>query len=122
MNDMLKNKVWAVVGVNDNPYKFGYMLYKKLKENGYEVYPINPKYDNIENQKCYPNLSSLPMVPDAVDMVVSPHKGMSIIDEASSLGIENIWFQPGTCDEDILKKAKDKGMNIVQGCVLKELE
>lgn len=121
MNEMLKNKVWAVVGANDNPNKFGYMIYKKLKERGYEVYAVNPRYGNIEGDKCYPSLSSLPNKPQAVDMVVSPQNGMTIIDEAASLGIKNIWFQPGTSDDEILKQAEDKGMNIVQSCVLSEL-
>jgi predicted CoA-binding protein len=122
MNEMLKNKIWAVVGANDNPDKFGYMIYKKLKDSGYEVYPVNPKYNEIEGDKCYPSLSNLPNKPQAVDMVVSPKNGMQVIDEAANLGIKNIWFQPGTTDETILNQAESKGMNIVQSCVLKELD
>jgi predicted CoA-binding protein len=41
---MLEKKIWAVVGANNDPDKYGNIIYKKLKSRGYEVYPVNPKY------------------------------------------------------------------------------
>jgi predicted CoA-binding protein len=57
---MLDRKVWAVVGANENPEKYGNMIYRKLRAKGYEVYPVNPNYETVEGDKCYKDLSSLP--------------------------------------------------------------
>lgn len=115
---MLEKKVWAVVGANEDPGKYGNMIYRKLLSRGFEVYPVNPNYENLEGHKCYSDLSSLPVKPDVIDMVVSPKRGKPVIEEAAKLGIKNIWLQPGTHDEELLKLIEDKGMTAVQACVL----
>lgn len=115
---MLEKKVWAVVGANDRPDRFGNKIYKKLKSKGYTVYPVNPNYDEIDGEKCYPDISSLPQVPEVIDMVVAPRHGTGVIEEASRLGIKNIWLQPGTYNDELLKLIDEKGMTSVQGCVL----
>ena len=115
---MLEKKVWAVVGANDNPKKYGSMIYRKLKSRGYRVYPVNPNYEAIEGDKCYPNLSALPEVPEVVDMVVSPRIGYQVIEEAGRLGIKYIWLQPGTYDDKLMKIVENEDMTAVQACVL----
>ncbi|HEX3029774.1 MAG TPA: CoA-binding protein [Clostridia bacterium] len=115
---MLEKKVWAVVGANDNPEKYGNMIYKKLKSRGYEVYPVNPGYESIEGEKCYSDLSTLPQKPDVIDMVVSPKRGSAIIEEAARLGIKNIWLQPGTYDENLMELIEKNGLSAVKACVL----
>lgn len=115
---MLEKKVWAVVGANDNPQKYGNMIYRKLKANGYRVYPVNPLYETIEGDKCYKDLASLPDKPEVIDMVVSPKRGIPVINEAAELGIKNIWLQPGTYNDELMKLIDEKGLTAVQACVL----
>jgi len=115
---MLEKKVWAVVGASTNPEKYGYRLYRKLKSRGYSVYAVNPSYDVIGGDKCYRDLTSLPEIPQVINMVVSPERGKLIIEEAAKLGIKYIWFQPGSCDDDLLKLTEKLGMESVQACVL----
>lgn len=118
---MLGKKVWAVIGANNDPGKFGNIIYKRLKCEDYRVYPVNPMYTEVEGDKCYPDLSSLPEKPEVLDMVVSPKRGKAFIEEAARLGIENIWLQPGTCDQELLALIREKGLTSLQACVLVEL-
>jgi predicted CoA-binding protein len=115
---MLEKKVWAVVGANQNPDKYGNMIYKRLKSRGYEVYAINSLYATVEGDQCYKDLASLPKLPEVINMVVSPKRAKPIVEEASKLGVQYIWFQPGTYDDEVLELAKNLGMKIVQACVL----
>lgn len=115
---MLEKKVWAVVGANEDPAKYGNMIFKKLLSRGYRVYPVNPNYESLEGHQCYKDLSSLPEKPEVIDMVVSPKRGKPVLEEAAGLGIENIWFQPGTYDDELLEFAAAKGLTAVQACVL----
>jgi len=115
---MLEKKVWAVIGANQDRQKYGNMIYRKLKEKGYEVYAVNPMYDSVEGDICYKDLSSLPKVPEVLDMVVSPKRGRPVLEEAAKLGIKYIWLQPGTFDDDLLKKIDELGLEAVQACVL----
>lgn len=116
--EMLEKKVWAVIGANNNPEKYGHMIYKKLKSRGYTVYPVNPNYEEIEGDRCYKDLSSLPEVPEVIDMVVSPKRGAGVIEEAAKIGVKYVWLQPGTHDRRIMDLIEEKGLNAVQACVL----
>jgi predicted CoA-binding protein len=115
---MLQKKIWAVIGANNDSDKYGNIIYKKLKARGYEVYPVNPKYEKVEGDICYRDLRSLPRKPEVINMVVSPKRGKAIIEEAAELGIEFIWLQPGTYDDELLKLINSKGLHAVQACVL----
>lgn len=115
---MLEKKVWAVVGANEDTGKYGNMIFMKLLSRGYRVYPVNPNYETIEGHKCYKDLYSLPEVPEVIDMVVSPKRGKPVMEEAAKLGVQNVWLQPGTYDNELLQLIKDKGLTAVQACVL----
>jgi len=115
---MLEKKTWAVIGANNNPDKFGNIIYRKLKAEGYAVYPVNPLCDKVDGDQCYPDLSSLPELPEVLDMVISPKRGRAYIEEAAKLGIENIWLQPGTYNSELLALIKEKQLIAIQACVL----
>ena len=67
------------------------------------MFAVNPMYDEVEGDKCYKDLASLPKLPDVVNMVVSPKRATPILEQAKKLGIKYIWFQPGTHDEKTQK-------------------
>ncbi len=119
---MLDKKSWAVVGATENPSKFGNKIYKKLKAFGYEVYAVNPMYQSVEGDICYPSLSEVPVKIDCVSVVVGPDKSSDVLAEVKQLGIENIWFQPGTYTPEIVEASEVAGLNTVyMNCVLVEL-
>ena len=116
--EMLDCKVWAVIGANENPKKYGNMIYRKLKARGYNVYPVNPRYETVDGDTCYATLSDLPEVPDVINMVVAPARGDAFLREAASLGIRYVWLQPGTYDDDLLQLIEELELTAVQACVL----
>ncbi|SKC70512.1 CoA-binding protein [Maledivibacter halophilus] len=117
--EMLDKKVWAVVGANPKESKFGYKIFKKLKEKGYEVYGVNPVYEEIEGEKLYKSIKDLPVKPDCVNMVVSPKRTNPIIEEIADSGIEYVWFQPGSFDGETIDLAEEKNLKFVYyDCVL----
>jgi len=117
--EMLGKKVWAVIGATPDSKKFGYKIYKKLKDNGYTVYGINPNYESLEGDKIYSSLKDLPEKPECVDMVVNPKVTKAVLMEVEELGIEYVWFQPGTFNKDVINTAEERNLNIVYNdCVL----
>lgn len=122
INDMFDKKNWAVVGATNNKNKFGNKIYNLLNEKGYKVYPVNPVYDEVEGEKCFNNLSEIEGQVDCINFVVPPARGVEYIKEAITLGIKELWFQPGTFDEELLKLCEANDLTIVHhSCVLVEL-
>lgn len=111
--EMLSKKIWVVAGVTANKDKFGYKIWKTLKDYDYETYGVNPNYDEIEGDKIYHSVMDLPVKVDVLDMVLPPKISINILDEAKAAGIEYIWFQPGTYNDEVINKAKDLGFKIL---------
>jgi len=82
-----KKTVIAVVGASRNPEKYGHQVYKDLKTAGYKVYPVNPNTREILGEKAYPDLNSLPVKPDIVNIVVPPKVTEETVKTCRELGI-----------------------------------
>ncbi|MBS3885896.1 MAG: CoA-binding protein [Dethiobacter sp.] len=121
VREMLAKKVWAVVGVSADRSKFGYKVYKRLLEAGYTVYAINPKFGELEGRQVYPELSSLPEVPDVVNCVVPPAVTAAIVPLCAQQGIKYLWFQPGAECDEALELANNHSLVAECACVLVEL-
>lgn len=122
IEQMFDKKKWAVVGATQNPSKFGNKIFKKLQQHHFEVTPINPVYDNVEGVQTAATLKDMKVKPDCVNVVVSPERAKAAIKDAADMGVEYIWFQPGTFDDETIQMAEDKGLKVVHHhCVLVEL-
>lgn len=116
-----KKNIFAVVGVSRNPEKYGYKVYKDLKQAGYTVYPINPKADIIDEDRCYNSLRALPKRPDIVDIVVPPNTTEKIVKDCKELGIKRVWMQPGSESEKAIDFCKKNHIEIIYNvCVMVE--
>ncbi len=120
MDEFLAQKTFAVIGVSDNLAKYGHKVYDFLKRRpNTTVYGVNPKLDALNGETIYPTLASLPTIPDVVSIIVPPKIGVGIVDEASKLGIQRLWFQPGAESEEALNKCHDAGIKVLANtCIL----
>lgn len=114
-NEMLEKKNWAVVGVSNNPDRYSYKIWKIMPNHDYNVFPVNPKYDEIEGQKIYKSLSDIEEKIDVVDIVVNPKLSYELLDEISDLGIEYVFFQPETYNDEVIEKAEKLGLKVLTG-------
>lgn len=116
--EALDKKVWAVVGATPKKEKFGYRIFALLKKRGYEVYPIHPVAKEIDGEPCYTSLQDIPAKVQVVDFVVGRDVGLNVLDECKKVGVETVWLQPGADHPDVVQKARELGLNVVQDCVL----
>lgn len=119
MNDtkkkMLSIKKWAVYGASPDESKFGYKIPIRMIKHGYDVVGVNSKYkgQQIGDMQVVGSLDEIPDDVECLDIVVNPTIALQVIDEAKKKGINYLWFQPGTWNEEVLEKAEKNGMNIV---------
>jgi len=114
-------KNWAVVGATTKNNKYGYKIVKKLKQNNYNVFPVNPNIKEVDSIKCYDNLSSIEAQIDVVDMVVNPEHGIKIMQEIKELGIKYVWLQPGTRSKQIRDFAAENKIELIEDCIYARL-
>ena len=114
INDFLKkDKPLAVLGVSRNPKKFGRQVYKKLKSINYDLLPINNMTDEIDGDKCFTDIKSLP---DGIEklIILSPKEfNDEAIKEAHKKGINKIWVQQMCDTPNTLDLAEELNINII---------
>lgn len=92
VKDFLARKKIAVVGVSDKRDTGCNLGYKKFKENGYQVFAVNPRINVFEGDPCYPDLKSIPEKVDAVFILASPKVTDLIVGQCVELGVKHVWM------------------------------
>jgi predicted CoA-binding protein len=95
----LANKRVAVTGVSRKPRDHGSnAVYRRLRDRGYQVFAVNPNAQEVEGDRSYPDLKSIPGGVDAVLIGTRPEIAADTMRECAELGIRHVWMHrgPGT--------------------------
>lgn len=110
----------AIVGASPNPARSSYFVATYLLASSpYRVYFVNPRATEILGQQVYPDLASLPEVPDIVDVFRRGSDIPSVVDETIAAGAKTIWVQLGIWNEDAARDAEAKGLTVVMDRCIK---
>jgi predicted CoA-binding protein len=116
-----KDFIYAIVGATNNQEKYGYKVLVDLKDKGYKVVPVNPKYLEVAGLTCYPDLITLDERPDVVVLVVGEENAPKVVQNCVDLALTKIWFQPGSEYDQAVSLAKSAGLDMVIGkCIMQE--
>jgi len=107
------NHTIAVVGLSADWYRPSYFAAKYMQEHGFRIIPVNPKYDEILREKCYPNLKAIPEPVDIVDVFRKPDDCVPIAQDAVSIGAKVLWLQLGVVNEEAARVAETGGLEVV---------
>jgi predicted CoA-binding protein len=119
VQDFINSNRLAVVGVSRDGTKFGNTAFAELAARGYQVFAVHQTAQEIAGAPCYPNLTALRGQVDGVLVTVSPQQAVSVLREAASIGLRNVWLQQGAESPEALALARDLGLNLVaRKCVL----
>jgi predicted CoA-binding protein len=92
VQDFLAQKSIAVVGVSDKRETGCNLGFRKFKEAGYTVLPVNPRMTTFEGAPCYPDLKSIPQKPGAVFILANPKVTEQIVQQCVELGVKHVWM------------------------------
>ncbi len=117
----LSGKRFAVAGVSRSPRaSAANAVFSKLRDCGYEVFPVNPNASQVEGVTCYPNLAAIPGSLDGVVVVTHPSVSASIVQQAAERGIPRVWLHrsfQGSVSAAAVRECNKAGIAcIVGGC------
>jgi uncharacterized protein len=118
---ILKNaKSVAIVGASAKPSRASYFVGTYLLQSSdYRVYFVNPNADTILGHKVYPDLASLPEVPDIVDVFRKASDIPAVMDDALNIGAKTVWVQLGIWNQDAALYGESKGLTVVMDRCIK---
>jgi uncharacterized protein len=116
----LAHKRIAVTGVSRDPRGHGAnVVYRRLRERGYEVFAVNPNAERVEGDPCYPDLPSIPGGVEAVVIATRPELAEQTIRECGELGIRQVWMHrgpgPGSVSPAAARLGREQGITVIEG-------
>jgi len=109
----------AVVGLSADWSRPSNFAAKYLIDHGFTVYPVNPKYDAILGQQCYPDLKSIPHPVDVVDLFQKTDRVLPFVEQAIEIGAKVVWMQLGIVNEEAADLARKAGLEVVMDRCMK---
>jgi predicted CoA-binding protein len=121
--EFLSGKRIAVAGVSRSSSQAANAIFRKLRDSGYEAIPINPKASEVEGERCYPDLGSVPGSVDRVVVATHPDVATELVRQCEGHGVRRVWFHrsfgTGSVSEDAVRRCETSGIDcIVGGCPL----
>jgi len=110
----------AVTGVSRDPQEHGSnVVYKRLRDRGYQVFAINPNADRVEGDPTYPDLASVPGGVDAVVIGTRPDTAEQTVRECADLGVKFVWmhraFGAGSVCAPATAYGRENGITVIDG-------
>jgi predicted CoA-binding protein len=119
-SEFLANKRVAVTGVSRTPKTHGSNnVYRRLRERGYDVFAVNPNADQVEGDRSYPDLKSIPGGVEAVVIGTRPEIAEDTMRECAELGVKHVWMHRGPGAGSVSAAATDygrrRGITVIDG-------
>jgi hypothetical protein len=118
--EFLAKKRVAVTGVSRTPETHGgNVVFQRLRQRGYEVFPVNPNADAVEGLPCFHDLRSIPGGVDAVVIATRPEHAEATMRECANLGIKHVWMHraigPGSVSMAAANWGRERGIRVIDG-------
>jgi predicted CoA-binding protein len=109
----------AVVGISRGGNTAGNYVFRKLRDAGGEVFPVNPNAEELEGARCYPDLRSIPGGVDGVVVATHPRVSADIVSECAKLGIQHVWlhrsFGQGSVSPEAIRIGREAKLTLISG-------
>jgi predicted CoA-binding protein len=119
-SEFLAHKRVAVTGVSREPKSHGSnTVYKRLRERGYDVFAVNPNAKEVEGDRAYKDLRSIPGGVEAVVIGTRPERAEATMQECAELGIKHVWMHWGAGGSSVSEAAtvhgRKHGITVIDG-------
>ncbi len=125
--EFLSHRRLAVAGVSRSGDTAATIIWRRLRKEGYEVFPVNPNADEVEGERCYRSIDDLPDGVEGVVVATHPAAAAEVVAACADRGIPRVWlhrsFGAGSVADDAVAVARERGLALLDGgCPMMFLE
>jgi predicted CoA-binding protein len=110
---LAQSRTIAVVGLSANWYRPSFFAAKYMQDHGYRIVPVNPAYEEVLGERCYPSIAAIPGAVDMVDCFRKPGEIAPLAHEAVAKGAKVLWMQLGIRNDEAARIASEAGLDVV---------
>ncbi len=106
-----------VLGASPNPERYAFKAVNMLKKFGHPVVAIGAREAMIDDTKILNDFHQFDDI-DTVTLYIGPKNQVGFYDYILKINPRRIIFNPGTHNPELIKMAKEKGIEIIEECTL----
>ncbi|MBI3874619.1 MAG: CoA-binding protein [Verrucomicrobia bacterium] len=106
----------AILGASNDRAKFGNKAVRAFVQQGWTVYPVNPKEASIEGLPAFKSIADVPGRPNRISVYLPPPVLMKVLPDIAAKGCDELWLNPGAESDEVLAEAERLGLNVIQAC------
>ncbi len=116
---ILKNcRTIAVVGLSAQWHRPSFFAATYMQQHGYRIVPVNPRYDEVLGEQCYPSLEAIPFPVDMVDVFRRSEDVLPFAEGAVAIGARCLWQQIGVVNAEADARVRAAGLDsVMDRCV-----
>ena len=115
---LAQSRTLAVVGLSAQWYRPSYFAAKYMQDHGYRIIPVNPRYDEVLGERCYPDLRAIAERVDLVDCFRRSQDIPPLAEQAIAIGAKVLWMQLGIVNDEAARRASAASLDVVMNrCV-----
>jgi uncharacterized protein len=109
----------AVAGVSRDGKQAANLVYRRLRDTGHDVFPVNPHAAEVEGDRCFPDIASIPQQLDGVVVVTTPAVADAIVAECVTAHVPRVWLHrgigPGSVSDTAVATCRAHGIAVIPG-------
>jgi len=112
----------AILGASADRSKYGNKAVRAHRQQGYDVYPVNPRGGQIEGLRVYKSLADV-MVEhlSRISVYLSPSVGITMLEEIAAKEHDELFFNPGSESDELMDQARELGLDPILACSIVDL-
>ncbi len=111
----------AIIGAVSNRNRYSNKAVRAYISQGYQVFPVSVRNEEIEGLKAYESIADVPGQVDAASLYVNPKVGIKLLDDIAKKGVKLLFVNPGAESDELVEKAEALGLNPVLACSIRSI-
>ncbi len=119
IEDFLRHKRIALVGISHDPEDFSVKLFEELCRRSYEVFPVNPNLSAVQGRRCFARVQDIQPAVDGALLMTSPTVTDTVVHDCAEAGIRRVWMYraagKGSVSPQAVQFCRERGMQVIPG-------
>jgi uncharacterized protein len=118
-DDFLSQHRLAVAGVSHDSRQPANLIYRRLRDTGHQVFPVNPNAEEVEGDHCFSSVTAIPDGVDGVVIVTTPKATLDVAGDCATAGVSRVWIHrgvgPGSSSDEAVEFCHEHGISVIPG-------
>lgn len=117
----MDKKTVAIIGASADRNKFSNKSVRAYLQQGWDVYPVNPKGGEIEGLKVYASVKDVPVKLIRVSLYLPPAVGVDVLPDIAAIKPVEFFVNPGAESDELVTRARELGLDPILACSIVDI-